>query len=81
MELFRGAIRTLSNILAIRSITDDDIKYANNSPINDYEDAAQLSCALRRGCDAIVTSDKKYNKYTKVKTYTVEAFYDLIFKQ
>ena len=77
---FRRAATILCRIIAVRSITDDDIKFANQSDIDDYEDAAQINCAARKDCTAIVTSDKTFKNYTKIPTYTVTEFYEKLFQ-
>lgn len=69
-EAFKQAVRTLSGFVEILSIGPDDIVSAGNSRINDFEDAAQLACAMRSGCDVIVTSDKKYQAYTDIASFT-----------
>lgn len=78
---FRKRIETVSGIVSIVPITAEDITRANHSPIADYEDAAQLSCAERCGCDAIVTSDKKFEGYTDIYTFTPLELYSLIFSR
>lgn len=75
---FKHAIKTLSGIVDFLAITPEDINSANRSPVDDYEDAAQLSCALRSGCDVIITSDKKYSDYTDVETFTPQQLVNLL---
>ena len=69
-ESFNKAIQTLSGFIEILSVEQEDIRTACKSPIDDFEDAAQLVCALRSGCDVIVTSDKKYQDYTDISCFT-----------
>ena len=77
-EPFKKAIQMLSGFVEIVSIGQEDIQAACNSPINDFEDAAQLACALRAGCDVIVTSDRKYQDYTDVSCYTPQQLVSLL---
>lgn len=77
-ETFKQSIQTLSGIVTLCVIAPEDIASANRSPIDDYEDAAQLSCAIRSGCDVIVTSDKKYQEYTDISTFTPRQLVDLL---
>jgi len=75
---FKQAIRTLSGVVEILAIEPEDILVASNSRIDDFEDAAQLACATRSGCDVIVTSDKKYQGYTDIATFTPSQLYRLL---
>lgn len=75
---FKHAIKTVSGIVEVLSITTEDIDAANESMIDDYEDAAQLACAIRSGCDVIVTSDKKYQEYTDIPSFTPQQLVSLL---
>lgn len=78
---FKKAIRLLSEIVEILPILPEDIAWANRSSIGDYEDAAQLACAQRSGCDVIVTSDKKYKGYTDIALFDPLELYTLLFSR
>ena len=78
---FRVDLRILADILTVLPIEEGDILSANDSPVPDYEDAAQLSCAQRNGCEMIVTRDKKFKGYTSVPTMTVRECYHKLFKE
>lgn len=75
---FKQAIKTVSGIVEVLSITTEDIDAANESMKDDYEDAAQLACAIRSGCDVIVTSDKKYQEYTDIPSFTPQQLVSLL---
>lgn len=75
---FKQAVKTLTGIVEILAITQEDITSANASAIDDYEDAAQLACALRTGCDVIVSSDKKYQNYTDIPSFTPQQLVSLL---
>lgn len=79
LEAFKTAISVVSSIIDIVSIGKDDIAAADNSSIRDYEDAAQISCALNNRCDAIISSDRKFKGYTQLPTYSPQEFYTLLF--
>ena len=78
---FKKAIRLLSEIVKTLPILPEDIAWANRSSIDDYEDAAQLACAQRCGCDVIVTSDKKYKSYTDIELFDPLELYTLLFSR
>ena len=75
---FKQSIKTITGIVDVLAIAPEDIVSANRSPIDDYEDAAQLACALRSGCDIIVTSDKKYQDYTDITSFTPRQLVSLL---
>ena len=78
---FKEAVRLIGSIVELLPILPEDIEWANRSEIDDYEDAVQLSCALRSGCDVIVTSDKKYRNYTDIALYDPFELYSLLFSR
>lgn len=79
VEQFREAIRTLSSFLEVISIDGSDLDAANHCQIPDYEDAAQIACALNHFCDAIITNDQAYSRYTSLPVYSPAAFCDALF--
>lgn len=81
VNIFRKAIDTIAHIVSIVPIEAEDIHRANHSSIPDYEDAAQLACAERCGCDVIVTSDKKFHGYTDITTFTPFELHSLLFSR
>ena len=78
---FKEGIRLISQIVDILPILPEDIEWANRSPIEDYEDAAQLACAQRNGCDVIVTSDKRFKDYTDIILFDPMELYTLLFSR
>lgn len=78
---FKEGIRFLTGIVEILPILPEDIAWANQSPIEDFEDAAQLACAQRSGCDVIVTSDKKYKDYTDIILFDPLELYTVLFSR
>lgn len=81
VEQFRSAIRQLTSTAIITYIEKIDIDLATSCEILDYEDAAQIACALNSCCDAIITNDSKIARHTSLPVYTPKAFYDEIFGQ
>ena len=76
---FRAKITGLLNFVCVQEVSRSDIDFANRSSIPDYEDAVQLSCALRSDCGLIVTGDKKFHGYTDLPVYTVSEFFVALF--
>ena len=79
VEQFREAIRTLCSFLEVIAIEHFDLDEANDCRIPDYEDAAQIACALDNFCDAIITGDQAFSRYTSLPIYTPTAFCDALF--
>lgn len=79
LELFREAIRTISSFLEVICIDQFDLEAANHCSIPDYEDAAQIACALNSFCDAIITNDQAFSRYTSLPIYSPAAFCDVLF--
>ena len=79
VEQFREAIRRLTSFLEVISIERFDLDAANDCRIPDYEDAAQIACALNNGCDAIITGDQAFSRYTSLPIYSPAAFCDALF--
>lgn len=54
--------RLLTNLLKAASplsIDANDINEAMDNPMADFEDAAQIACAVNSGCNVIISSDRK----------------------
>lgn len=67
---FKEAMKTICNIVNVISISSDDIARVNDSGLDDYEDAAQVSCALDNWCDIIVSKDSGIKRYTDLPILT-----------
>lgn len=61
---FKAAMKIICGIVNTISISSDDIDRVNESNLNDYEDAAQISSALDNWCDIIVSNDSEIKQYT-----------------
>lgn len=77
MQSFKSAMKMICSFVEIISIDADDIDRVNQSSLEDYEDAAQVSCALNHYCDLIVSSDTGLKQITDLDIYTAS---DLIGK-
>jgi predicted nucleic acid-binding protein len=78
VEQFRSAIRLLTSTAIITYIEKMDIDLATSCQIPDYEDAAQIACALDSSCDAIISNDSRIARHTSLPVYTPKAFYEKI---
>ena len=67
---FKTAMKLICSLVDVVSITSEDIDRVNASSIEDYEDAAQVSCALDCGCDVIVTRDSRNGRFTDLDLYS-----------
>ena len=67
---FKTAMKLICSLVEVVSITSEDIDRVNASSIEDYEDAAQVSCALDCGCDVIVTRDSRIGRFTDLALYS-----------
>jgi predicted nucleic acid-binding protein len=58
----------------ILSLESTDFEWAfNNIRNNDFEDALQLSIAIRNGCDSFITLDKTlFDTYSNLKNISVQ---------
>ena len=63
-------MKLICSLVDVVSITSEDIDRVNASSIEDYEDAAQVSCALDCGCDVIVTRDSRIGRFTDLALYS-----------
>ena len=81
LEVFKRAVHAMHGTIEWLSIEPEDIDRAIRFDLPDFEDAAQLSCALNNGCDYIISSDRKYSRYTDLPVYTPAEFCDILFGQ
>lgn len=73
---FKSAIRFICSFVSVIAIDEEDIERVNLSSLEDYEDAAQVSCALNHGCDLIVSSDKGLKKITDLDIFSAQELID-----
>lgn len=78
-ELFLRAIREMLLYVKIPSIDVDNIRFALSSSITDFEDAAQIGCAMAARCNLIISSDRKMKNNGLIKVFTPEEFLAKVF--
>ena len=76
---FKKAVELFGSIVDILGVEQEDIETANHGNQEDYEDAVQLSCAIRNGCDALITNDRKLLESAQINCYTPRDFYRYLF--
>ena len=74
IDKFIAAFRITKAHFDVVSITSSDILVAEENPNWDFEDTAQMACAARLGCEAILSSDKDFKNQSKVPVYTPREF-------
>ena len=79
LEEFKKAIRLIGSIADILGVEPEDIEAANFGELADYEDAVQLSCAIRNGCDVLITNDRKFQNYAQITCYSPKEFFVHLF--
>ena len=81
VQEFKEAMKIICSMVNVISISSDDIDRVNNSGLEDYEDAAQVSCALDNWCDIIVSSDSGIKHYTDLAILTPKELIDKCLNQ
>ncbi|MBO5546114.1 MAG: PIN domain-containing protein [Bacteroidales bacterium] len=59
-EAFKRRILSMLNYINVESVSAFDVRDAIRHGGPDFEDAVQFACADAAGCDAIITSDRKF---------------------
>lgn len=78
---FKKAVELFGSIVDILGVEQEDIETANHGELEDYEDAVQIACAIRNGCDALITNDRKLLGSTHISCYSPKDFYVYLFGQ
>lgn len=79
LEDYKNFLNELLSIAAVAPIGKDNLKEAILSSNDDFEDAAQISCAESCGCACVVSSDERMKRDSKIRVYTPKEFCDQIF--
>ena len=79
VEDFKKAVEELCNHCTVLSIDKSDIEAAIDIGFADFEDSAQIACALRNHSDYIITSDRKILNLLPDNAVAPEEFYKAIF--
>lgn len=80
LEIAEEFVDQLLNDFNIIELTKDILKQARTIPDLDYEDLIQYFSAVHRGCDIIITRNKKDFPAIGLKILTPKEFIDLITK-
>ena len=68
-----AAMREGINVLEADSVQLDAA--LEHQPVKDYEDLLQYECALHKGCDVIVTNNKRdFTEFCDLPLYTAKEF-------
>lgn len=76
---FKTSLNEIISVAKVVPISESDIQEAIKSPNSDFEDAAQIACAVSSGCDCIISSDVKMKRDSQVTVYTPKEFCNQIF--
>lgn len=68
------ALRKLSSIITVLSITDKDYEAALQLEATDFEDALQYFCACAYGCEIIVTRNEKDFTFSNLMVVSPDNF-------
>lgn len=79
LEEFKAFLGALLSTVKLASIGEENIREAIRSTNRDFEDAAQVACAVSCGCDCIISSDVKMKRDSQVTVYTPKEFCNHIF--
>ncbi len=79
LEQFEYAVWELLSRVKATAISEDNIKRALLTHMEDFEDAAQLDCAMDAKCDVIISSDKKMKDNGRITVVTPSEFLSIVF--
>ena len=79
VDEFKKAIRLIGSIVDILGVEAEDIEAANYGDLADYEDAVQLACAIRGGCEVLITNDRKFQNYAQITCFSPKEFFVHLF--
>ena len=76
---FELSVWELLSRVKATSVSEENIKSALLSHMEDFEDSAQIDCALDAKCDAIISSDKKMKDNGRIAIYSPSEFLSKVF--
>ena len=79
LKEFKAALREIMEVTEVKHIGEIEIEAAMVSGNKDFEDAAQIACAVSSGCDCVISSDRKMKRDGSLKVYTPTEFCNRIF--
>ena len=76
---FELSVWELLSRVKATSVSEENIKSALLSHMEDFEDSAQIDCALDAKCDAIISSDKKMKDNGRIAVFSPAEFLSEVF--
>lgn len=73
-EIAQDKLRKFRIISEVSDLDDTIIDKGLNSNFRDFEDALQYFCAVKSGCDILITRNSKDFKESKIPVMTTEEF-------
>lgn len=73
-ESLYQALRTISSLIHVTTLTDKDFQAAIELKANDFEDALQYFCAFSNNCECIITRNEKDFSFSKIQVLSPKDF-------
>ena len=73
-ESLYQALRTISSLIHVTTLTDKDFQAAIELKANDFEDALQYFCAFSNNCECIITRNEKDFSFSKIQVLSTKDF-------
>ena len=77
--VFKRLLTDLLKTATTVSINANDIGEAIASQLSDFEDAAQIACAVNSGCNVFISSDRKLKENGQIQVLTPAEFLSKVF--
>ena len=77
--VFKRLLTDLLKTATPVSINANDIGEAIASQMSDFEDAAQIACAVNSGCNVVISSDRKLKDNGQIQVLTPAEFLSKVF--
>ena len=77
--VFKRLLTDLLKTATPVSINANDIGEAIASQMSDFEDAAQIACAVNSGCNVVISSDRKLKDNGQIQVLTPTEFLSKVF--
>ena len=78
VSVLKERLEEVRSLLNIITIENQDFDYAFQSYMDDFEDAVQLSCAIKSNADLIITKDIGDFFGTTIPIFPPDQFFDFI---
>lgn len=73
-ESLYQALRTISDLIHVTTLTDKDFQAAIELKASDFEGALQYFCALSNNCECIITRNEKDFSFSKIQVLSPKSF-------